>query len=76
MVERRSPKQSPDDEPRTLDQLAVLYSDCIEAFRRDAAPEVWHQLDLRIAEFQQRFERQFADAGERVFRDSQRTTSR
>jgi hypothetical protein len=45
---------------RTIEDLAALYAECIEAFRRDAPAEVWHHLERRMAERRRALDRHSA----------------
>jgi hypothetical protein len=53
---RPGPPQEPREGARSNEDLAVLYADCIEAFRRGATQEVWGDIGLRICELEQQLQ--------------------
>src|ERR1700716_4387942 len=74
MVRPGSP-QEPQNEPRTNEDLSVLYADCLEAVRRGATHEAWRDIRLRIRQLRQQIEQQAVGAGECTFCGGRRPTS-
>ena len=66
MVQPGAPN-NPHDAARTTTDLAALYADCFEAFRRRAPHAVWLSLNQRILELQDRVEKQYALACDCTF---------